>query len=273
MRSPLLYALVFILAPSIAHAATCEESFTKTGSIISGQKFGASVTVPDLSPSSAIGQLRGIVIMKNYDVMAAEPEDGSMLIEQPQTAKARAFPITITASPDGTVRMDAKLPIGMTANADSAKNEFCGMLNRLKGGGAGNAAAATGIAAVATKAPLELDSLSLSHQISKDTQRNPAAAAVRYQGKSFIVSGTVKSVDKVGDSFVVSYDIPEPYQELLRLPNTAPFKTDLVCRLAPSQTVFALQLRPGKNIKLTGDYENFDPIGHLLVLQNCHSVR
>jgi hypothetical protein len=273
MRLSLFCAPVALLIPSLAHAATCEDSFTKTGSIISGQKFGASVTVPDLTPASAIGQLRGIVVTKNYDVMAAEPEDGSMLIEQPQTGKARAFPITITASPDGTVRMDAKLPVGMTANADSAKNELCGMLSQLKSGRAGKAAAAAGMTATGTKAPLALDSLSLSHQISKDTQRNAAAAQIRYKGKSFIIDGTVKFVDKDGDTYVVSYDIPEPFNEALRLPNTAPFKTDIFCRLARGQAAFALQLKPGKGIKLSGDYMDFDPNRHVLVLQNCRSMK
>lgn len=273
MRLSYLCAPVMLLVPSLAHAATCEESFTKGGSIISGQKFTATVTLADLTPASAIGQLRGIVVAKGYDVLAAEPDDGSMLIEQPQTNKVRAFPITITASADGTVRMEAKLRAGMSAASDGARNEMCGMLNQLKSGKAGKAAAAAGMTATGTKAPLEMDSLSLSHQISKDTQRNAAAIPLRYKDKTFIVSGTVKSIDKVGEAFVVTYDIPEPYNEALRLPNAAPFKTDIFCQLARGQAVFALQLKPGKGIKLSGDYAKFDPIGHALLLQNCRSAK
>ena len=40
------------------------------------------VTVADLPPAVAIGQMRGIVAAKGYDIMADEAEYGSMLIEQ-----------------------------------------------------------------------------------------------------------------------------------------------------------------------------------------------
>ena len=66
---------------------------------------------------------------------------------------------------------------------------------------------------------------------------------------------------------------PSLYDEVLRLPNAAPFKTDIFCQLARGQAVFALQLKPGKGIKLSGDYANFDPIRHSLLLQNCRSAK
>lgn len=268
MRLPLLIAPA-LLMPSLAHAASCEETFTKSGSIISGQKFEASVTVPDLTPSSAIGQMHGIVADKGYDILATEAEEGTMLIEQPQTGKARAFPITITATSGGTVKMEAKLRAGMSAGAEGAKTEMCGMLNRLQGGKAGRAAATSGMAATGNKAALEIDALALSHQISKDTERNAAAIPLRYQGKTFVIKGTVKMVDKVGEGYVVLYDIPHPYQEAIRLPNEAAFKTDIVCRMARGQSVYALQLKPGKGIRLSGVYASFDQIQHVLVLQDC----
>lgn len=273
MRLSCICVPIALLVPALAHAGTCEESFTKSGSFISGQKFAASVTLPGLTPASAIGQMRGIVVGKGYDVLAAEPEDGSMLIEQPQTGKVRAFPITITATPDGNVRMEAKLRAGMSAPSEPAKAEMCGMLNQLKTGRAGTAAASAGMNAAGNKAPLDMDALSISHQISKDTQRNAAAIPLRYKDKTFIVSGTVKSIDKMDDAYVVTYDIPEPYNETIRLPGTAPFKTDIFCRLAKGQSVFALQLKPGKRIKLSGVYANFNPNAHGLLLENCRPVK
>jgi len=273
MRLSLLCAPVALLVPCVAHAATCEESFTKGGSIISGQKFTASVTVAGLSQSSAIGQVRGIVANKGYDVLATEPQEGTMLIEQAQTGKVRAFPITITATPDGTVTMEAKLRAGMSAQSDGARNELCGILNQLKSGRAGNMAAAAGMNATGTKAALEMDALSLSHQVSKDTERNAAAIPLRYKGKTFVIKGNVKMVDKVGSDWVVLYDIPEPYQEALRLPNEAAFKTDMVCRLAPGQSVYALQLKPGKGIKLSGMFDDFDPNRHVMHIRDCRPVK
>ncbi|HEY6965519.1 MAG TPA: hypothetical protein VI407_09905, partial [Erythrobacter sp.] len=90
----------------------CEDTFQKSGNPVTGLRFAAERSVADLSPESAIGQLRGIVLAKGYTVMAAEPEAGTMLIEQPMTGKARGFPITISVSEiagQSTVRMEARL--------------------------------------------------------------------------------------------------------------------------------------------------------------------
>ena len=273
MRLLSFCASIALLTPCAAYASTCEESFAKSGSFISGQKFTASVTVAGLSPSSAIGQMRGIVVNKGYDVLATEAQEGTMLIEQGQTNKARAVPITITATPGGTVTMEAKLRAGMSAQSDGARTEMCGMLNQLKAGRAGNVAAAAGMTATGTKAALEMDALSLSHQVSKDTERNAAAIPLRYKGKTFVIKGTVKMVDKIGDEYVVLYDIPEPYREAIRLPNEAAFKTDMVCRLAQRQSVFALQLKPGKGIKLSGMFAGLDPIRHVMTMRDCRPVK
>ncbi len=262
--------------PAVAQATTCEESFAKTGSPIGGLRFSASTTVPNLAPASAIGQMRGIAVSKGYDVLAAEAEDGSMLIEQPQTGKARAFPITITATSSagvGTVLMEAKLRAGMMAGSDGAKTEMCAMLNQLKGGKAGAAAASSGMKAVGTSAPLAIGALALSHQISKDTERNAAAVPLRYKGKTFIVDGLVDFVTKDGDAYRVGYKIPHPYEEVLRLPNAAPFKTDIMCMMAKGQAAYTLQLKPGKSIKLSGVYDNFSEARHVLWLRDCRPAK
>src|SRR5690606_30298093 len=135
------------LAAGTAHAAGCEETFAKKGNVIGGLRFTASVTVADLKPVTAIQQMRGIVAAKGYDIMADEAEYGSMLIEQPMTGGARAFPIAITATEAGgasTVVMEAKLRAGQTTRDAAAKEEMCAMLNRIQGGKAGLAAAQQG---------------------------------------------------------------------------------------------------------------------------------
>jgi hypothetical protein len=273
MRHFALAAVAVILLPSAANAATCEESFVKKGSPISGVKFIATVTVPDLTPVSAVQQLRGIVAAKGYDIMADEAEYGSMLIEQPQTGKARAFPIQITATNEakvGTVQMEAKLRAGMFVKEADAMPELCGMLNQLKGGKAGLALAAKGKSAQTVQAgPLAISALAFSHQVSKDTERNPAGVLTRYKGKSYTIDGTVNYVAKDGDKFRIGYDVPNPWEEALRLPNTAPFKTDIVCYMAPGQAAYSLQLKPKKGIKLTGIVEDFDEYKHIIWLKDC----
>lgn len=273
MRFLALAVSAAALAPSMASAATCEETFLKKGSPVSGLKFTATVTVPDLTPVSAIQQLRGIVAAKGYDIMADEAEYGSMLIEQPQTGKARAFPIQITATNAakiGTVVMQANLRAAMMVKEADAITELCGMLNQLKGGKAGLALAAKGKnAQTVSAAPLGMSALAFSHQVSKDTERNPAGVLTRYKGKSFTIDGTVDYVTKDGDKFRIGYKVPNPWEEVLRLPNTAPFKTDIVCYMAPGQAAYSLQLKPNKGIKLTGIVEDFDEYKHIIWLKDC----
>jgi len=276
MRARYLFALSWLCTPFAAQAATCEATFVKSGSPIGGLRFNASIEVPDLTPPSAIGQMRGIAVSKGYDVLVAEAEDGSMLIEQPRTGKARAFPITITATAEGkrgTVTMEAKLRAGMLVGADAARTEMCGMLGQLKGGKAGLAAASSGMTAVGTSAPLAISALAFSHQISKDTERNAAAVPLRYKGKSFIIDGNVDYVTKDGDAYRVAYSIPHPHEEILRLPNTAPFKTDIMCIMAKGQAAYTLQLKPKKGIKLMGIFDEFSETKRVVWLKDCRPVK
>jgi hypothetical protein len=182
--------------------------------------------------------------------MADEAEYGSMLIEQPMTGTVRAFPIQISATQTGgigTVVMEAKLRAGQSTKADAAMAEMCGMLNEIKGGKAGAAAAKKGATATTVAAaPVKINSLAFSQQVSKDTERNAAGILTRYKGKQFTIDGLVDYVTKDGKDFRVGYKIPEPYEQAIRLPNQAPFKTDIVCYMAPGQAAFSLQLKPEK---------------------------
>jgi hypothetical protein len=274
----LKYTTLLIGLTSVtAHAGTCEDTFVKSGSPISGLRFIATVSVADLTPASAIGQMRGIIIPKGYDILSEEPAEGSMLIEQPMGKSSRAFPITVTALREGgvgTVRMEAKLRAGMFVKEAPALTEMCGILNQIKGGKAGLAAAgAAKNAVVAGSAPLVMSALSFSHQISKDTERNPAAVSLRYKGKSFTIFGTADYIRRDGEYYRVAFKVPEPYEEVIRLPNTAPFKTDISCLMAKGQSAYALTLKPDKGIRLTGTWYQFDEDRHIVWLNDCKPAR
>lgn len=266
-------AITSLMAPEMASAGTCEDTFTKKGSEISGIRFIATTTVPDMSPKIAIQQLRGIVAAKGYDIMAEEADFGSMLIEQPMTGKARAFPIEITATQAagmGTVVMEAKLRAAMSVKKELAMAEMCGILNQLKGGKAGIAAAKAGAGANSVQvAPLAMSALAFSHQVSKDTERNAGNVLTRYKGKQFTIDGTVDYVTKDPNGFRIGYVVPNPWEEVIRLPNTAPFKTDIVCYMAPGTAAYSSQLKPKKSIKLTGTVEDFDEYKHVIWLKDC----
>lgn len=264
-----------LCAPSLANAATCEDSFAKSGNAVTGLKFTASVSVKDLSAPSAVGQMRGIAVTKGYDILAEEPGEGAMLMEQPRTGKARSFPIvmsTVQAGALGVVTLEAKLPGAMAAPADGARTELCAMLSQLVGGKAGLAAAARSASAVSTVAPVSYSAQDLSQLLSKESLRSAESIPLRYKGKVMIVSGTVDYVRKDGDQYRVAYKVLAPYELAFRPPGLADFKTDISCLLAPGQSVFALQLRAGKSIKLKGTYRDYDDIRDVMWLDGCRPV-
>ena len=269
--------LGILFAASTAQASTCEETFAKKGSILSGMVFTASVTRTDLPPPVAIRQMRGIVAAKGYDIMADEADYGTMLIEQPMTGKARAFPITINAvqlGGSGTVTMEAKLRGGQTVKSELAMAEMCAMLNQVQGGKAGLAASKKGATATTVQAEVvKIDAQRLSQIVSKETERNAAGVLARYKGKQYTVTGSVAAVVKEGDKFRVDFRVLAPYEELLRTPDAAPFKTDIVCYMAPGQAGFSLQLKPGKGIWLTGSVVDFNQYRHVLWLENCRNAK
>lgn len=276
MKHLVWLAALLAFAPSFANAATCDESFVKKGNPVTGLKFSASVSVKDLSSASAVGQLRGIAVAKGYTILAEEPAEGVMLMEQPRTGNSRSFPIsmsTVQAGALGVVTLEAKLPGGMSVAADGAKTELCSMLGQLLGGKAGLAAAVRSKSAVSTVPPVQYTAQELSQLLSKERERSSASIPLRYKGKTMIVSGKVDYVRKDGDYYRVAYKVLAPHELAFRPPGMADFKTDISCLLAAGQSVFALQLKAGQSIKLKGTYRDYDDIVDVMWLDGCKPVK
>ena len=85
MKHPILIAALLCGAAAPAFAATCESNFQKKGNPFVGTTFTSSVTHPDLTVASAIGQMRVIAKNANMDVLSEDVEGGSMLIEEPES--------------------------------------------------------------------------------------------------------------------------------------------------------------------------------------------
>lgn len=189
----------------------CEDTFRKSGNPVTGLRFAAERSVADLPPESAIGQLRGIVLAKGYIVMTAEPEAGTMLIEQPATGKARGFPIAISVSEvagQGTVRMEARLRAAMAVKEVVARAEMCGILAQLQGGKAGLALARKGNAAEAAPAtPIRMSVLRFASQIGGEARKSSVAIDPRYQGRPFTLYGPVAYVSKAGESYRIDFKL------------------------------------------------------------------
>lgn len=258
--------------PSAARGATCEDTFAQKGNPLSGIRFHAEVTIEALTPPVAIRQLRGIAATRGYDILSEEADDGSMLLEQPRSGSARPFPIIATALAEqaaAKVKLEAKLPAGMLAGAGGARNELCAMLNAIKGGAEGIAAAERGSGAVSTAAPVVIDALVLSQQISQEADTNAASIPSRYQGKTFTIKGRVAYVTKDGGAYRIDYEIPRSTNDLALQFGKFRFLTQISCLAAKGQGAYALSLRTGQGIQLTGQYKDYDHARHVMWFEGC----
>jgi hypothetical protein len=269
----LLIAAGALATPSLAHAGQCEDSFVKKGSIISGMRFTATVSVADLPPDVAINQIRGIVASRGYDIIAAEPAAGQLLIEQSVSQYVRAFPIEINATSGGgtgTVVMEAKLRAGQSTKAELALAEMCGVLNQVKGGKAGRLAAAGGARAETQQAaPIAMTAQAFASQISKDAERNVATIAQRYKNKQFTLSGEIDYLRPDGNQTRIAFKIFQPHEMVIRLPGMPQTIWDVSCLMAPGTSVFTAQLKPRKQVKLTGTFYDFSDTKEVVWFQNC----
>lgn len=274
MRLTAAVALALIALPTAALAATCEQTFVKRGSALTGLNFTAQVDIPDLSPASAIGQMRGLAIKGKYDVILEEADAGSLLIEQPAAGANRAVPIIVTAGQTdgaGTVKLEVKMPAGMAAPADGVRTEVCAMLSQLKGGKAGLAAASQGMGAIATSTPTRIDAVTLSQQFAREAVKNDALLPLRYKGKAFSVWGAVNHVMKDGEYFRVAFDTPDARDRAIRLdaPGDAGFMVNISCLMAKGQNAYALTLKAKSLVRLTGTFYEYDTFKRTVWLNDC----
>lgn len=272
MISRFSFALALLGAATSAGASECEQSFAKKGNPVTGLRFVATTSVADMTGASAVGQLRGIVLGKGYDVLAAEPEGGTMLIEQPATGKARSFPLNITVTPEGSagrVLMEARLRPTMNVPEAAARSEMCGILNQLRGGKAGLALAKQGNAVQASRSapPLRMSVLTFSSQMAGEARRNSEAMVARHNGKAFTIFGTVANVGKAGNSYQVDFKLIETV--LTGIVPGSGYRLDVSCILAPGQSTYALGLKPDKRVELTGIFDEYDIGRSTIFLRDC----
>lgn len=275
MRLSVIGSIVLVLTASPLHAQTCEATFAKNGNAITGLRYTATQSVAELSTPDAVNQLRGIVLARGYDVLAFEPDAGSLLMEQPQTANRRSFQIVAQMTNEGgiaTVQLRANLRAGVFAKQEAVRTEMCAVLAELKGGPAGIAAAARARSGPAAGgAPTVLTAQTLADRVSKERDNDVNEIPLRYRGRSFTLTGQVESVDREGETYRVRFAILSWEQKAIRLPGESQFKTDIVCVLAPGQSVYALTLKRRSNVRLTGTFAEYReiPSPSVMWLSDC----
>jgi hypothetical protein len=265
-------AIALLGAATSAHASECEGSFVKQGNPVTGLRYIATTTVNDMAAPTAVGQLRGIVLGKGYDILAAEPDSGTMLIEQPATGKARSFPLNVTVTNSGTagrVQIEARLRPTMNVPEAAAKSEMCGILNQLRGGKEGIALARQGNAASASRTapPLRMSVLAFSSQMAGEARLNSEAMVARHTGKAFTLFGTVATVGRAGTSYRVDFQLLE--NALSSIVPGSGYRLEISCIMAAGQSTYALGLKPGKRVELTGIFDEYALGRSTIYLRDC----
>lgn len=258
-----LFALLLLATAAPAFAQTCEGSFQKKGNPLSGTTYTASISQPDLSVASAIGQMRVIAKGSNMDVVSEDAEAGAMLIEEPQSVMHKTIPIIISATSEagtGTVGMMVKLNPGAFAKAESIRDEMCKLLNQVKPGKAGEQLAAS----TPKASTVEITADKFGFQLRTQHKENPAAIEPRYKGKTYAITGRVNGVLKSGGTYNTGFQIAGNSTGTIDFESVA-----ITCAFAPSQAAYALALRPKEKVTLVGVVDHYDQIGRVLWLKEC----
>ncbi|KAB7770738.1 OB-fold protein [Xanthomonas maliensis] len=262
MNARHLGAALLLAASAPALAATCEDSFQKKGNPFVGTTFSASVSHPGLTVRSAIGQMHVIAKQAKMDVLSEDADAGSMLIEEPETMTHKPIPMIVSASAVdgvGTVNLLVKVNKGAIAPADSARTEMCKLLNQVKPGAAGEQFAKKTL----DTAPVDISADKLGFQLRNQHKDNPAAIEPRYANKVYRITGKLNQagVLKSGGTYNVGFDV---------LQSDNRFETvAITCAFAANQSAYALALRPGEKVTLTGVVDRYDQILQVLWLRDC----
>ncbi|WP_315832277.1 hypothetical protein [Bradyrhizobium prioriisuperbiae] len=136
-RLTIALAVTLCATPGIAQA-TCQ--FTAIGNPLTGTRYTAATSIPNLTPAGAVNQMRIIAPQEKLDVVSANPAAGQMELELPEsfTHKAILFDFTAVAEPNGTrALLLVKLRVGALSGEESFKKDMCAMLAKLQGAKAG----------------------------------------------------------------------------------------------------------------------------------------
>jgi hypothetical protein len=129
-------ACILLCVSNGASAASCSDHFKAQGESSSGIEYFAAAVVADVSPASALNQLRVIAASDGFKVHNEKSnlDEGRLVIEQ--VKGSRPFLIALTAVQKGAASelfIQTRLNAGATAKAEDMRQAMCGMLARVKG--------------------------------------------------------------------------------------------------------------------------------------------
>ena len=278
MSKPLsALALCALALPAVALADECEANFKKSGNPIVMTTYSSAVTVPNLSTGDALSQMRGILVAEKMDVIAENREEGTLLVEQRQSDKARPIPTTINVStvPAGTrIDMAIKMERGVFSKVEQIRPYMCGLLAKVKGGKEGIAAAKRGAGADNTEATGNQDVFAFSRMIANEANKNAIAVNARHKGRKYTLSGRIETLMEDGEDYNLIFEVPEIRDTVIKpFPHEAQFKVSVSCLFKPDQLTTVLAMREGQKVKLTGTVMKYDNFRRVIWLENCTKAK
>ena len=278
MSKPLsALALCALALPAVALADECEANFKKSGNPIVMTTYSSAITVPNLSTGDALSQMRGILVAEKMDVIAENREEGTLLVEQRQSDKARPIPTTINVStvPAGTrVDMAIKMERGVFSKVEQIRPYMCGLLAKVKGGKEGIAAAKRGAGADNTEATGNQDVFAFSRMIANEANKNAIAVNARHKGRKYTLSGRIETLMEDGEDYNLIFEVPEIRDMVIKpFPHEAQFKVSVSCLFKPDQLTTVLAMREGQKVKLTGTVMKYDNFRRVIWLENCTKAK
>ena len=276
MLKPLVaLALSSLAVPALA--GECESNFKKSGNPLVMTTYSSAVTVPNLATRDALAQMRGILVAEKMDVMADDPDGGTLLVEQRQDKAARPIPTTITVSEvaSGTrIEMAVKMERGVFSKVEQIQPYMCGLFAKVKGGKEGMAAARKGAGASNNEATGNQDVYLFSRMIAREADKNAIAVNARHKGRKYTLTGRIETLMEDGEDYNLIFDIPEVGDTALpNLPFDAKFKVSVSCLFRPNQLTTVLAMREGQKVTLTGTVYKYDNFRKVIWLENCTKAK
>ena len=274
MRAATALCLSIAAWSTNAFADACETNFSKKGNPFTGTTYRSSIALADLTVQSAIEQLGAIALAKKMAVLSSDPANGSLLIEEPETAMHKPIPMILGAAVENGVThvtMEVKLSRGALAKADDVRREICALLTQVRPGAAGDETARRMAAAAQTAEPDRMDAFIFSEQIARQANENQSTINVRYKDRRYTLTGRAAFIMEDGDDYNVGFSIPE--LKFSPGPLDPKFKVDVSCLMAKSQTAYTLSLREGDRVALTGTFSRYDQFSHVVWLDGCVQAR
>ena len=229
--------------------------------------------MPDLGTRDALAQMRGIMVAEKMDVLADDPEAGTLLVEQRQDNAKRPIPTTINVSEVASgarVEMSVKMERGVFSKVEQIKPYMCGLLAKVKGGKAGVAAAKKGAGAVNAEATGRQDVFLFSRMIAAEANKNAIAVNARHKGRKYTLAGRIETLMEDGEDYNLVFDIPEISEMAIKpLPFDAQFRVGVSCLFKPNQLATVLSMREGQKVTLTGTVLKYDNFRKVIWLENC----